>query len=162
MRVFNNFSTHVVIKTSYKKMIQFFKDKLELKKAKEQLKDEERPYLEDLKKAKKEGKSQDEIDMLVAEMRAVCQPYEFDVNLLESQHILNQAHKLYLPAPDYEDENMYDRVFNYRILNERGKLHLMKNIQKEKRERTDILLKRISIFIGLIGALTGLVAVWKN
>ena len=143
-------------------MIQFFKDKLELKRTRIKLKDEERPYIEALKKAKIDGKSQNEIDMLFSEMRGVCQQYEFDVNLLESRHLLNLARKLYLPIPDYEDENMYDRVFDYLILNEKGKLHLRNNIRKEKRERADILLKRVSIFIGLIGALTGLIAVWKK
>ena len=51
-------------------MFLSFKDKWDLYKANKALRDEERPYLEELKSAKKEGKSERETHKINSEMTA--------------------------------------------------------------------------------------------
>ena len=138
-----------------------FKNQWDLYKAKKALRDQKRPYLKDLKKAKKDGKSEAEIDCICVEMDGVCRVYKFEVDVLEARRLVKRANKLQVPVPNYSNKEMWKHVFNYRFLTEKGKLHLINIIRKEKRERVGVFFKRASIVIGLIGALMALISVLK-
>lgn len=141
-------------------MINFFnKDKRALRKAKKTLQDEERPYYESLAKAEKDGKSRKEIDIILCEMQGVCAESRYELEVLESRQLVKRAEKLQLPVPAYNNDEMWKRVFNYRFLTENGKLHLIKLIRTEKREKTDIFVKKASVIIGIIGSLSALISV---
>jgi len=138
-----------------------FKNQWDLYKAKKAFRNQKRPYLIDLKKAKKNGESEAEINCICAEMDGVCQNYKFEVDVLEARRLVKRANKLQVPVPSYNNKEMWEHVFNYRFLTKKGKLHLINIIRKEKRERVGVFFKRASIVIGLIGALTAFITVLK-
>lgn len=90
------------------------------------------------------------------------------IKLYQSQHYTRICQKLALPMPEafnneyyYKfnfDDNMGDRL----ILTPSGFYHVRNLIYEERKRKRDIYGFWVAILIGFIGALTGLVAVFKN
>ena len=95
--------------------------------------------------------------------------WEFDVIRLQvgslvTQRLLREAENLFLPTPERSDEQMWDKDSEYiggGVLSPKGMTELRSAIRKERRERREICERWVVILIGLIGALTGLIAVLK-
>lgn len=86
---------------------------------------------------------------------------------LEHQYLRSEATKYLLPIPPVVTEDkggLWEQsrhTGKYHLTN-KGLAQLRVEVRNEKKERTELLAQRISIIIGLIGAIIGLVAVMKN
>jgi hypothetical protein len=104
--------------------------------------------------------------------------YEYDIIAWEREKIvsdalLEEADELHLPRPQYGDKEKWEQdkpqmVTDY-VLTTEAMAELRGMIRKEKRERREtfeswvkIIGSLITIGTGLVGALIGLVAVWKH
>jgi hypothetical protein len=69
------------------------------------------------------------------------------------------------PIPDYNDEECWKNMCAYRqgrILTTKGVCEIKKAIRAEEKERREGYIVWIAALTGIIGAITGLVAVWRR
>lgn len=79
--------------------------------------------------------------------------------------LINEADRLFLPVPDENDPEKWEEdpaTGKRTFLSPKGIAELRTAIRQEKRERRENIQRWIAILIGLIGALTGLIAVLKS
>lgn len=88
-----------------------------------------------------------------------------EIAWLVTSYLLSKANKRFLPYPSYrEGEDPWERghFTGKRYLTEKGISELRSRIRKEDRERFDLFLKIAAGLTGVIGALTGLIAIMKS
>lgn len=135
------------------------KDKYHLFKLKKRLQKLRGEYEADIKKAKKDGRDQEYIKNIIAEMFGVCRDDEFEIEKIITKDLKRKAQKYYIELPDRGDEKIWENYFGTYILTDHGKAIISKQIKAHRREDYEFIIKIISILIGLIGALTALIAV---
>jgi hypothetical protein len=131
------------------------KDKYKLFKLNIDLKKQYRLYDDEITVLKKERKGDQEIQEIVAEKNAICRIYEFEIDRMHCRMLIRRAKSLFIDIP----ESAWDNESGYGLLNEQGKALLNREIRDYKRDRTDLLTKIIATLTGLVGAITGLVAI---
>ena len=112
--------------------------------------------------ARKQKKNADEIQLLEHERCFDYKCIQEEIDVLITKYLRNRANKLFVPMPDYNDENMWDRcntISDEKVLSTLGINTINKNIRAELNERSELVLKYLGILIGVIGAFTGLFAV---
>jgi hypothetical protein len=121
-------------------------------------------YLKDLDVAKKKG-DREEIQSLLSALQYEQSEPEDKIKLLKTHYLISIADKLSLPTPPitekderWEKGDFLDRY----VLTNKGITELRGLIRQENKEKHEIILRWIPIIIGLIGAITGLVAVLKK
>lgn len=126
----------------------------------------EKSYGKQHEQAEREGdekKKEEILDLVLYELGEI----DDDILYLEHRYLTSVAAKLLLPAPPVINEEkggLWERSKysgKYHLTSE-GIRRLRGDIRKERKERIELLALRISIIIGLIGALIGLVAVIKK
>ena len=127
----------------------------------------QRYYDTEIKKAKKEHKSSDEIDNLKTGLQADTYFIEEEINSLVTNQLVEKAHRLFLPVPtyDYDKNEMFDSIWERGTMTGRsyltpnGIMTLRNLIREETAARRKAILEWVAPFIGIIGAITGLLAV---
>ncbi|MCK4914512.1 MAG: hypothetical protein KAS69_07970 [Planctomycetes bacterium] len=118
--------------------------------------------------AKNKKKPQDEIEKLRSEEMNESQIIDEKIGSLVTQRLCKKADQLMVPIPDYHDEEYWNDMCVYRqgrILTTKGVCEVKKAIRAEKRERREGFVVWMAALTGIIGAITGLVAVvavWKR
>lgn len=91
--------------------------------------------------------------------------YEEELAVLTSSYMISLARRMFLPVPDFkpeggawEEASTSGRYY----LNAQALSTLRSSIRKERKERHEICLLWLAALTGLVGAVTGLVAVWGN
>ena len=89
------------------------------------------------------------------------------IEYLQTQYYHSVCHKLIIPIPKFESENYYKYDFDDNngeryILSSNGFYIVRQMIRTEKKERREFFSFWVIILFGLIGAITGLVAVFKT
>jgi len=115
--------------------------------------------------ARKENKAQDELESLVHEEMFEIDMIDDDIESLESRFLIESARKLILPIPEFKTDG--DAWVESRIT---GRYRLSKNamtevrtvVRKERKERREGMIMWLVALTGLVGALSGLLAVWKS
>lgn len=138
------------------------KDRLHLYKHNKKLRKLKGAYETDIKKAEKEGGKLDDIEAIICEMRGCCRNDEFEIEKIYTRKLTSKARKFYIELPDRRDEKIWENEFGTYILTDHGKSTLSKQIKAQRREEYEFIIKIILVLIGLIGALTGLVALMNK
>ena len=123
----------------------------------------DKQYKKEYEKAKKDkdnGKKQ-EISLVASTERDEIGD---DIRYLEHRYLTSVAERLLLPVPPFVSEERgglweQTQMTGKWCLTSEGIRKLRGEIRTEKKERTELLARWISIIIGLIGAITGLMAV---
>ena len=86
------------------------------------------------------------------------------INGLESIRIQERAERLGVPIPPLSDKESWENGYkpNTIFLSVKARAQLRSEIRKERRERWDWITRIITLLVGLIGAITGLISVWKK
>ena len=115
------------------------------------------------------AKHQDDVDILRFEHQNEIELIEEEEDNLFTNHLLRQAQRFRVPIPSYytDDKKQSDdwrqgRTLGLRCLTDQGIAKLREEIRKEmrwKHERRAHYVSWFSAIIGVIGALTGLIAV---
>lgn len=118
-------------------------------------------YSKDLEVAKKKD-DREEIESLLSALDYEQSEPEEKIKRLKTQYLISIADKLSLPTPPIteKEERWEESGFSGRhVLTNKGITELRSLIRQEKRERYELMFRWVSILIGLIGAIIGLVAV---
>lgn len=121
-------------------------------------------YAKDLEIAKKKG-DRDEMQGLLSVLYHEQSEPEEKIKLLKTQYLISIANKMSLPTPPIsgKDERWEESLFSaMHVLTNKGISELRSLIRQEKKERHEIIIRWLPIIIGLIGAITGLVAISKK
>ena len=117
-------------------------------------------------------KNHKRVEMLIGQAFMEYKFVNDKINVLVTNRLREEAERLGIPTPPLSDEESWeygckkDVVF----LGVRAQSQLRGEIRKERRERFEaktlwiirIFLPLIGLLIGLIGAITGVVAVWRR
>jgi hypothetical protein len=84
--------------------------------------------------------------------------------VLTTAHLLEQARRLQLPIPDFDDEKYWteSEIFGGKQLTTEGVTKLRADIRMERKARWDFYSGHITLLIGLLGAIIGVVSVLKG
>ena len=118
-----------------------------------------RLYDKCIKKAKAEGEKREEIEILKSEESGIFFEIQDEIQSLITSHLANVAQRHFLPVPDRNDDDMWNKFGYRKVLTDKGISQIRKTIRREKKERRDTYMPWIAAFTGLIGALTGLLAI---
>ena len=117
-----------------------------------------RSYEPDLEKLKKQGK-RDEFDALESEYAYYRQELEEKQRLYNQRRLMNKAHKLYIPVPQFtadSEDNIWERgVMGQFLLTNKSLSELNRAVREELKARRDFALGWVSPFSGIIGTVVG-------
>ncbi len=114
-----------------------------------------------IKKAKIQG-NKEELECLTAEYLLEIHAIEYERRLMAQHRLIYKASRLLLPIPSLENKEIWeeDEYDSVRLLKPASVDDLRIAIRNELKARRDLLIGWIIPLIGLIGAITGLLAVW--
>ncbi len=115
-------------------------------------------------KAKEEHENREYIQALIHEYWSENQLYDDEIMDLNTRYLYLKAQNLLLPVPDYNDETIWEvsNITGRRNLTNKGVTELRSSIRKELHERRVGYLTWLAALTGIIGALTGLAAVFDK
>ncbi len=124
----------------------------------------------DVQEAKRNKKSEEAIHSIYAEWRWERDEIEWEIGVAVTQVLMDEAHTLHIPLPPFTDETKWVRYPPGTIhLSTEGIQEVRAAIRREKQERREavrqwltIRASLITIITGLVGALIGLVAVFRS
>ncbi|MGD0649986.1 MAG: hypothetical protein ABSA97_02395 [Verrucomicrobiia bacterium] len=126
-----------------------------------------RAYRREIAAVRKTG-NRDEVDRIGGAWVGESAQIEEELNLLETRRLVNEAQRLRLPVPDKptgdtEDDNWIRGDLSEQwCLKAEGYSKIRAQIRIEREERREALMALATIITGIIGALMGLVAVWRR
>lgn len=127
-----------------------------------------RHYRKEIEEAKKSGKNKAEIEEIRFGESFEHLECQEDIDYLTTTFLRRKARRLMLPLPDSNDNQFWEESHwagGYRKLTEKGITEVRSTIRKELKERRDAylaFLPLITALAGLIGMITGLLAVILN
>jgi len=113
---------------------------------------------------KKKKLSITELENLNSEESSEVWPVFEKIDALKTSRFCQIANRLMVPLPEHRDELLWKDLhyIGGRALTDKGFWELKKLIRQEKRERRDAFGMWLAALIGIIGAITGLVAVLRR
>jgi hypothetical protein len=122
---------------------------------------ERKHYNKAIDEAKSRRAKQQEIALLESEFFSSYDEYREEIENLITQRLIRKARRLMLPIPSHNDENMWGRCqfSNHYILTEKGITELRAIIRREQKETREMYLPWVAVLFGLVGAITGLLAI---
>ena len=150
-------------------MINYCRYRLKLQKFFNEKKKQQDLYSREIKKAHKQNKSPQEIHMIKHEEFYEVETIQEKIDILITNYLRNKANILFVPLPDYDDKKMWTEcsmISQQKVLTTLGISTIKTAIRKEWKERTELYLMWATFIVvsltGIIGAITGLVAVLKK
>jgi len=109
--------------------------------------------------ARKINVGREEVEGLIVEMFMELDLADDEINKLRSSILMRQAQKFLLPTPSVETARETSKIDYRKFLSEESQRALIVSIRAETKERAELFGLRVAGLTGVIGALTGLVAV---
>jgi len=122
-------------------------------------------YAGEIRKARKEGKTREGIESIEAEAHFERRMIDEDISILVTDYLIMRANRRFVPVPSRDEDGMWEQcdvVNNRYVLTNTGISKLRTSLRLEKKERNEMVLKILAAITGIIGAATGLLAVWLN
>ncbi|MBU2537856.1 MAG: hypothetical protein KKH22_05415 [Proteobacteria bacterium] len=122
----------------------------------------EKAYKALLDEARRGKKSRDDIEAINSEASHFYFSVREEIQLLITKYYIELSDKLLIPLPERSDEQMWEEciyVSTRKILTTEGIIYFRSKIRQEHKEKIDLYLPFVTAAIGIIGAITGLVAV---
>lgn len=143
-------------------MIEYLKYRAKLTKLFRKKEDIRNAYADDIRKARKEGKPSDDIQSLEHSSYFEDSMVDEEISLLATDHLIRKARRRFVPIPSHEAEGMWEQcsnISNRYVLTSKGISALRSPLRKERKERVELVVIILATLTGIIGAVTGLVAV---
>ncbi|MGO9245811.1 MAG: hypothetical protein ACLPT4_08780 [Verrucomicrobiia bacterium] len=107
------------------------------------------------------------LQQVYEEMEHESGPIEEELEWLETTWRRDKAQRLHLPIPEIpagedEDANWRRTDSGRWLLKPEGHSKIKALIRAERKEQREALIAWLTLIIGILGALTGLVAVWRK
>lgn len=118
-------------------------------------------YDEKIRQAEKDGKPSDDIEVLKLDSYHGSIMIDEEIAILATDNLIRKVRRHFVPIPSRKTDGMWEQCIasNRYVLTDQGISKLRSALRKELNERYEIILKFSALLIGIIGALTGLVAV---
>jgi hypothetical protein len=127
-----------------------------------------RLYDADMKKARAK-KDDDEFESLHQQMGSELSDLEDEINRWETLRLIRKARFYDIELPPTDDQTLWERSWNQIALSAKGRTLIRRLIDEEKTRRFEVTVRWIKLMspliaalAGLIGTITGLVAVSKK
>ena len=143
-------------------MIEYLRYRAKLAQLFRQKKTMRASYAEDIRKARKEGKSGDDIRSIESGSQFEETMINEEVAILATDNLIEKARRRLIPIPSHDTDGMWEKccVMDDRyVLSNQGISQLRSSLRKEQKERVELVVQFLAPLIGIIGAVTGLVAV---
>jgi leucyl-tRNA synthetase len=117
-------------------------------------------YKKAIQKAEKDKRA--DVDGLIAEALHEQRWTDEDISILITNYLVRCASRKFLPIPNHQERGMWEAcVFqqNRSVLTGAGIARLRSTIRAEQKERRDMITSWVTFGVGIIGAMTGLIAV---
>jgi hypothetical protein len=87
-----------------------------------------------------------------------------EIDVLTTAHLLEQARRLQIPPPDFDNEKYWTEstVFGGKHFTADGIVKARTEIRAERKARWDFYSRHITLLIGLLGALIGVISTLKK
>lgn len=114
--------------------------------------------------AVEKGRSPEVKEGLRHEERFALDELDNAIDVLTTAHLLQDARRLQLPLPDFDDETCWEESYSFggRHLTATGITKLRSEIRLERKARWDSVSSQMTLIIGLLGAIIGLVSILKK
>lgn len=122
-------------------------------------------YKLDKEKAEREKKAKKEVEHIEQNAMFESDLMDDEIESLASRYLIQLAQRLLLPIPEYSrDTNAWkqSRLTGRIRLTRSSMAALRSRIRTERKERRESAMLWIAALTGVLGALTGLLAVWKS
>lgn len=122
-------------------------------------------YAKQISEAHKERKKLDDIRALESSAWFEEQMLNEEISILATTYWISKATKHFITIPSRAEEGMWeqcDKISERFVLTSSGISVLRSSLRTERKERRDLILPYILAFTGIIGALTGLIAILRK
>lgn len=146
-------------------MLEHLKYRLALSKLFKQKEELRTAFSADIRKARTEGKRTDDIESIESQSRVEEQMLDEQISILVTNYLIGQASRRFVPIPPHSEQNMWsqcDVISNRYVLTNDGITRLRSALRSEQKERNEMWLTMLAALTGIVGALTGLVAVMNR
>lgn len=143
-------------------MFESIKYRLELSKLFKRKKKINQNYSKLIRVAEKEKRPEEEIDGLCSEAAFEDDILDEEISLLVTNYLEGQSKRYFLPLPERNDQKMWTEcgiISKQRVLTSHGISEVRSALRKEAKERMEIIFTFLVILTGIIGAITGLLAI---
>jgi hypothetical protein len=132
-----------------------------------------RAYDRDVERLTQTGANHDEIQCLLQDASFETDMAQEQIQIILSARLFHKVNRLGIPSPRYTDpdSDLWERSHRGQVyLSLKGQSELRSRIRQEEKERReatafwvkDILVPVLSVLLGIIGATTGLVAIFRK
>ena len=122
-------------------------------------------YKQEKEQAKTDKKPRDEIAMIDHMAWSEEELVDDEIESLESRYLIESAERLILPIPTFSKDSdawRQSSQLGLYLLTRQGMATLRSTIRAERKERREAKMIWIAAITGILGVLTGLIAVWKS
>ncbi|MEW6536947.1 MAG: hypothetical protein AB1454_15155 [Candidatus Auribacterota bacterium] len=119
-------------------------------------------FAEDIRKARKEGKSTEDIQSLEHQSYFEESMIDEEIAILATDYLLEKARRQFVPIPSHDTNGMWKQcntISNRYVLTNQGISQLRSSLRKNRKEQVEFVVMVLAALTGIIGAVTGLVAV---
>lgn len=143
-------------------MIEHFKYRAKLTNLFRQKETVRNAFAEDIRMAQKEHKAKEDIQSLEYQSYFEECMLDEEISILATDNLIRKARRRFIPIPPHETEGMWGRcekISNRYVLTNKGISELRSSLRKDRKEQVELYVMIIAILTGVVGAITGLVAV---
>lgn len=119
-------------------------------------------YSKTIREARESKKSPGDLDALMHEASWEEQVLDEEIAALVTDYHVARARRQFLPVPDHKDGVSWEECFTYsnrHVLTPKGMAELRATLRSERKAKFELTLMVLAAITGLVGAVTGLVAV---
>ena len=119
-------------------------------------------YANDIRKAQTNGNTSDDVHSIEESARFENQAIDEEIAIVATDNLIRKARREFVPIPPHTEDGMWVQcsVNSQRyILTDRGISTLRSSLISDQKKRAEIAVMVITALTGIIGVLTGLVAV---
>jgi len=139
--------------------IKYYLNLTKLFKNKERIRVE---YTNDIRRAKKEGKSKDSVEAMKHQLYFEIQVIDEEISILVTNYLIRKANRRFIPIPSHDEFGIWeqcDNISNRYVLTNLGISNLRSSIRIEQKEQNEMILTILAALTGIIGAATGFVSI---
>lgn len=143
-------------------MIRHFKYRLKLAVLYRQSARLSAAYADDIRKAKNDGKTRQDIHSIESDSRFEADMLDEEIAILATDNLIEEARRRFIPIPPIDSNGMWEqcnKMSNRHVLTNQGISHIRSLLRTERKEHTELAMMVATVVTGIIGTITGLVAV---
>lgn len=119
-------------------------------------------FTSDIRKAQKGCKSRKDIQSLEHQSCFEESIIDEEIAILATDNLIRKAKRRFMPIPSHDTDGMWvqcNTISNRYVLTNQGISQLRSSLHKERKEHAELVVMVLAVLTGIIGAITGLVAV---